>query len=165
MTDEQNTQQDKMHRYDWVRFLSRGAGHTRAACGKGDGEHIVVVATARFGEHVRREYGNRTVVVDFADRSLQGSTKPVVFDHDAVAVMVGNLVRWHEERLKEETLATAEAREDYETETDLRLSCQEDMEREKEKNLDLTKEVERLERELQQLREATRQRDEEEPEA
>ena len=76
-------------RYGFLQHLSRGVGHTFAACASGDRvDRLLITFDQREADRLRREYGERNAVsLGRANDAVMGSRKPVVMDIEAVRVM------------------------------------------------------------------------------
>lgn len=76
--------------YSWILALPRQVGHTAAACGKQTPDRFVVTRDHMEGDRLEREYGVKARSLDEAEDALRGKAVPVVFDLDAVQVIVSD---------------------------------------------------------------------------
>ena len=79
---------------DWVHSIARTTGKTRTLIEASlvDKENtILICATHRQAERIRRDYGINTASLANAGVRLQGDRSIVLIDPDAVRVMVGNM--------------------------------------------------------------------------
>lgn len=76
--------------YTWILAIRRGLGHTRAACGVFDGDHIVIASTQAIAHDACNENKRRVYCLERAGQMLRGSEVPLVFDTEAVQTIVRN---------------------------------------------------------------------------